>query len=162
MKQCFTDGAVILTGKDFKIWAEAVINRRGAHDISCSFCQHEDDDKYCDGCSVLDWERCCSCHINPPCCYCTDSKFEVTPYLLNYQNCKANKKRRWECVKGNQASFQKLTMLEKEGFEVAAETLTTGEIAICIEKGHKDYEVEICAQKEFPEKLISLILRAAR
>jgi len=44
-------------------------------DYDCSVCKNEHTVK-CDECSVLDMDNCCSCHINPPCGYCTDNCFE--------------------------------------------------------------------------------------
>lgn len=163
-KQVFSDGSVLLTGKELEIALEAIINRRGSYDIDCSFCVHDGKDDYCEGCSILDRDRSCSCHINPPCGKCVDSKFEVSPYLINYEHITVTKdtKRkihRWECFKGDKEIFEKLEAIEKSGLKITAETLTTGEIAMYIEDGvEKDYEIEICFKADFKKTMCKMIL----
>ena len=155
-KQIFNDGSVLLTGKDMEIAMEAMINHRGRYDISCEFCIHEGDDVYCEGCTILDLDSSCSCHICPPCSKCVGSKFEVSPCLINYIHHK-NGRKRWECFKGYQQTFEKLTLMEEKGFHLSAETLTTGEIAMYVEDGEIDYEIEICNQIEFKQTMSGMV-----
>lgn len=156
-KKEFEDGSVLLTGEDMRIALEASINHRGAYDRDCSFCQHEGDEDYCDGCTIADWETSCSCHINPPCGKCVGSKFEVSPYLINYTHHK-NGKKKIECFKGDKETFKKLSEIESIGLSLSAETLSTGEIAMYIDDGiEKDYEIEICVKADFKQTMCKMI-----
>jgi hypothetical protein len=47
----------------------------GRYDIDCGECLHEGTDE-CDECSIEYGNNGCACHINPPCSFCTDLKFE--------------------------------------------------------------------------------------
>jgi len=44
--------------------------------FDCSKCKYQGVEEVCEECSASDIDGCCSCHLNPPCGYCTDSKFE--------------------------------------------------------------------------------------
>ncbi len=157
MKQTFGDGSVLLTGDDFSRAMEAVVNKRGAHDRGCSFCIYEQTED-CDGCALQDRDLSCSCHINPPCAKCVNSKFDVSPYLLNYEHIKQGR-RRWECFRGDKKSFEKLTEIENAGLGVTAETLMTGEIAFYIGNGMEDYTCDICLKVKFRQELPKAIVR---
>lgn len=157
MKKTFNDGSVLLTGEDMRIALEAVLNRRGRYDRTCHFCLHEGDENYCLECSALDTDRCCSCHLNAPCSWCISLKFEVSPYLLNYRHYKQHRKK-WECIKGDKESFEKLERIEAAGFSLAAETLRMGEISITIEDDQQDYEFEICQKQAFLEGIRKIIM----
>ncbi len=160
MRQEFKDGSVLLTGDDMARAMEAIINRRGAYEIECSFCIHENDEEYCDGCTIADTNYSCSCHINPPCSKCVGSKFEVSPYLINYEHIKGGR-RKWECFKGTKETFEKLETIEALGLKLSAETLLTGEIAMYIEDGiEKDYEIEICKKKDFKQVMCEMIIKS--
>ena len=41
----------------------------------CKLCAYYDTEE-CESCSVYDNDRECSCHINPPCAYCMDNRYE--------------------------------------------------------------------------------------
>lgn len=157
MKQQFKDGSVLLTGEELRIALEATINRRGAYDIDCSFCRHEDDEEHCKGCTIADWETSCSCHISPPCSKCVGSKFESTPYLINYVHHKSHRDK-WECFKGDEATFEKVEKIENSGLRLSAETLSTGEVAMYIDDGvERDYEIEICAKADFKQTMCKMV-----
>jgi len=156
-KQIFADGSVLTTGKDMIATMEAMFNRRDAHDISCSFCVHEGNEEYCEGCTIADTDHSCSCHICPPCSKCVGSKFEVSPFLINYEQHKEGRKR-WQCFKGDESVFAKLEAIEKTGFHLSAEILSTGEAAIYIDDGSIDYEVEVCKRSEFKQKMRKMIM----
>ena len=161
MKQQFEDGSVLLTGEDMRIALEATINRRGVYDIDCSFCQHEGDEERCKGCTIIDWETSCSCHINPPCSKCVGSKFESSPFLINYVHHKSHRDK-WECFKGDEATFKKLEEIESAGLRLSAETLSTGEIAMYIDDGiERDYEIEICAKADFKQAMCKMVKKFA-
>ncbi|MBN2591613.1 MAG: hypothetical protein JXA96_17235 [Sedimentisphaerales bacterium] len=157
-KKEFVDGTILLTGEDAMIAFKSIYTNKGAYKRNCSFCKHEGNDEYCTGCSVLNSNNCCSCHINAPCDWCINCKFDVSPYLINYENIKGGGKRRWECFKGNKDVFEKLENIEKSGLKLTAETLTTGEIAMYIEDIEKDYEIEICEKADFKTKMCEMIL----
>lgn len=159
MKQVFEDGSVLLTGDDFTRAIDAMLNRRGNYDISCSFCQFEDSE-ICKDCTITN-DTSCSCHISPPCSRCVGSKFEVSPYLLNYKHY-VNGKTKWECFKGNKTTFEKLTKIEEKGFNASAEILTTGEISITIEDNFYDYDIDICQKPNFKQAMINLINRQTK
>ena len=108
-KQVFEDGSVLLTGDDMITAMERMFNHRGNHDISCSFCAHEGNEEYCEGCTIADTDNSCSCHINPPCSKCVGSKFEVSPFLINYEQHQKEKKKRWQCFKGMKVYLQSLS-----------------------------------------------------
>ena len=46
--------------------------------FDCKKCIHVDweDDDYCADCSNLWKDVCCSCHLNPPCSFCTNNLYE--------------------------------------------------------------------------------------
>ena len=69
----FNNGTVY-TGDDIKKAILMSFNKRNNYDIGCNFCTHQGSTEYCNGCSIPDDDRCCSCHINPPCSACTDKK----------------------------------------------------------------------------------------
>ena len=41
----------------------------------CNKCKHLDTDE-CNGCSNLSGDRHCACHLNPPCGFCENLKYE--------------------------------------------------------------------------------------
>lgn len=49
--------------------------REVAVEVDCDKCINQGNDEICDECSALEGE-CCSCHINPPCSYCVNLRFE--------------------------------------------------------------------------------------
>lgn len=157
-RQVFADGTVLLTGDDMTKSLMASLNRRDAYDIDCSFCLHEGNESHCGGCSIADTDYSCSCHINPPCGKCVNSKFEVSPYLINYEAHKGDRKN-WQCFKADKAVFDNLASIEGSGLHLSAEVLTTGEAAMYIEDGvEKDYEIEICARRDFKETMCRMIM----
>jgi len=155
----FGNGSVLLTGDDMIAALEAAMNRRGAHEIDCDFCQHEGDDEYCYGCSIAGNDYSCSCHINAPCSKCVDSKFEVSPYLVNFLHHKEGKKR-WQCFKADKNIFDKATAIENIGLEISAEIICTGEVAMFIDDGveaGKNDCIEICSRKDFKAVMCRMI-----
>ena len=168
MRQEFENGSVLLTGNDMIAAMEKDLNCRDNYDVSCSFCEHEGNDEHCDGCTILDTDYSCSCHINPPCSKCVGSKFEVTPYLINYEHIVIVKsssnisKKRWikECFKGDKDVFEKLEAIESlPALKLTAESLSTGEIAMYIEDGiERDYEIEICRKPDFKQTMRKMIM----
>ena len=163
MRQEFKDGSVLLTGNDMIKAMEKAYNHRDNYDTSCSFCVHEGNDEHCEGCTILDTDYSCSCHINPPCSKCVGSKFEVSPYLINYEHIKitGGKKRWiWECFKGDKEVFEKLEAIEAlPALKLTAETLSTSEIAMYIEDGiERDYDIEICNKPEFKQAMRKMIM----
>ncbi len=152
--QKFKNGSVLYTGKDIGDAIYKALNKRNKFDRECSFCIHEGED-FCDDCSLFTGDLACSCHINPPCSICTDSRFEVSPYLINYKHFK-NGKRPWECYRADEKTFKKLGAIEAEGFYANAETLGTGEIAMYITKGEYD-DINICKKIEFKTKMSEFI-----
>jgi len=159
MKTEFENGSVLYTGNDVTEILLKSFNRRNNYDHKdCSFCMHENnDEEFCDDCSVYIFEGGCSCHINPPCSFCENNKFEVSNFLINYKHHKKNKWN-WECYKSSEKVFNKLTVLEKDGFVLSAETLTTGEIAIYLEKGGNDHDIVICKKPNFKNAVNSLVI----
>ena len=156
-RQVFEDGGVLLTGEDMRLAMESMFNRRGAAEISCAFCQHENEKEYCPGCSIPDTDYCCSCHIDPPCSYCVGSHFEVSPYLVNYK-AYANMGWRWQCFKGTEDVFNKVEAIEKAGFHLSAEILSTGEATMYIGNGNNpDFEIEICSRRDFKEAMCKMV-----
>jgi hypothetical protein len=157
-KQTFKDGSTLLTGNDMQRALEAMLNRRGAYDIDCSFCVHEYVEDICDECSI-GTDMSCSCHINPPCSKCERSSFEVTPYLLNFEQHEKGSKK-WHCIKGDKETYNKLAEIENLGFHISTEILQTNEIALYIEDGNIDYEIEISGRNraELRKKLKALIM----
>ena len=161
-KKTFADGSVLLTGQEMTDCLLAAINCRGNFDRECSFCRYENtDDERCDDCSIADMDRSCSCHINPPCGKCTESRFEESPYLINYKV----GTRKWQCFKGDKETFDKLTEIEKTDFELSAEILSTGKAAMYI--GDPIYDdidcaeskmIEICQRKDFKETMCKMIM----
>ena len=158
-KQVFRDGSVLLTGQDMIEALEASYNHCGAHDTDCSFCKHEDDEKYCKGCTIADADHCCSCHINPPCSYCVGSKFEVSPYLINYKQ-HENGRKRWQCFKATKDVFDKLKLIEEADLHLSAEILTTNEAAMYVSSNHDepDLEIKVCPRNEFKPVMCKMIL----
>lgn len=153
----FENGTVIYTGKDMEDALYKALNKRNNYDRECSFCVHDSKDDFCGDCSLLSGDLACSCHINPPCSKCTDSRFEVSPYLINYKHFKDDKNL-WECYRADEKTFKKLELIEAEGFYANAETLTTGEIAIYITKREYD-DIIICRKVEFRIKMSEFINR---
>lgn len=159
MRQEFENGSVVLTGDDLTRSIEAMLNHRGAYDIDCSFCKHENNEDFCDGCTISDTNYSCSCHINPPCSKCVGSKFEVSEYLINYTNHKDGKKK-WECFKAGEDIFDKATLIETSGLRLSAEILSTGEVAMYIDDGIDAGEndaIEICERKNFKQIMCKMI-----
>ncbi len=160
-KKVFQDGSVLTTGQEMIDVLEALYNHRGAFDRTCDFCVHEDNTEgFCDGCSISDWELSCSCHINPPCQKCVESKFDVSPYLINYKNHK-NGREKWECFKGDKELVDKLAEIESAGLILSAEILTTGEVAMYIDDGidaDENDSIEICQKREFKQTMCKMIL----
>lgn len=151
----FKDGTKIITGDDFARF----FKQRDLYDVSCDFCIYNiETDSICESCSVKDIDRCCSCHLDPPCQYCVESNFEPSPYLLNYYHYKGGRKK-WECIRGDKECLHKLAEIEKAGFNLSAETLGTGEISINVEDSEYDYEFEICHKKDFLVALKKIIMR---
>ena len=157
MKKTFEDGSVLMTGQDMINAIESLYNHRGNYDRECSFCAHEGDDEYCDECTAITMDG-CSCNINAPCEFCVGLKFDVSPFLINYKHYKGGKSR-WECFKGGETEYKKLSEIEKSGFNLSCETLTTGEISITIEDSEQDYDIEICNKRDFKSTVLELITR---
>ena len=47
--------------------------------VNCEDCKHFEYDDFCSDCSAYDYgegSRGCSCHLNQPCSYCVNLKFE--------------------------------------------------------------------------------------
>lgn len=155
----FENGSVLYTGNDMTEALLKSLNCRNNYDNSCLFCKHESSELECDGCSVLSdnsYKQGCSCHINPPCSYCTDNHFEPSGYLINYKHYKSNGWK-WECFKSTKNIFDRFTKIESRGFEIDAETLSTGEISMTITANEEIYEIELCEKKDFKltmEKMI--------
>jgi hypothetical protein len=151
----FEDGTVLYTGNDMVEALYKSLNKRDNYDRECSFCVHEGSG-FCDDCSLVTGDLACSCHINPPCSKCTDSRFEVSPYLINYKHFKDGKSP-WECYRADEKTFKKLELIEAEGFYSNAETLRTDEIALYITtKGEYD-DIHICKKTEFKTKMSEFI-----
>ena len=146
----FKNGSVLYTGDDIYDHLMRSFNKRNNYDKTCDFCKHEEDSEECDGCSLLIEGLSCSCHRNPPCSKCVNSKFEPTPYLINYKNYK-NGREMWECFPTTKEIFSKFEMIEKEMFGLHAEILTTGEVAIYLKHVVEDYDevIEICKKVKF-------------
>lgn len=149
----FDDETKLITGDDILRYMG---DRRNCYEINCSFCRHSTDDPECEKCTVKNSNTCCSCHLCAPCSYCVGSHFEPSPYLLNYRHYK-NGRHPWECIRGNKEAFNKLALIEKAGFSLSAETLTTGLISITVEDDNYDYDFEICEKQCFLEALLTLI-----
>ena len=161
-KKVFADGSVLLTGQEMIDSLEALYNHRGSFDRDCSFCRYDTyENEHCDGCSISNTDRSCSCHINPPCSKCVDSAFEVSPYLINYQACKKGGKRQWQCFRGDKETFDKLTEIEKTKFKLTAEILSTGEVTMYIDddiEASKYDMIEICNKKDFKQTMLKMIM----
>ena len=157
----FKNGSVLFTGNDMYEAVMRSFSRRNNYTKSCDFCIHEEDSEECDGCSLLTEGLCCSCHINSPCSYCVDSKFEPTPYLINYKNYKDGRAQ-WECFPSTKEIFNKFEALEKEGFILHAEILTTGEVAIYLKYVFEEYDrvIKICRKVEFKSAAQKMILES--
>ena len=128
----FKDGSILSTGKDMYEAFARSLNKRNNYKKSCDFCKHKFD-SWCEGCEIQNTDLACSCHINPPCSKCVNDHFEPTEYLINYKNHK-DKREKWECFPTTKEIFNKFEVLEKEGFGLHAEILTTNEVAIYLEK----------------------------
>ncbi len=151
----FPSGSVLYTGQDMRDVLDKA-NKRNDYSTECSYCLHDGkDDDFCSDCSLLSGDMGCSCHIMPPCAKCTDSRFEVTPYLINYKHFKDGKSP-WECYRADEKTFKKFELIEAEGFYANAETLTTGDVALYLTKGEYD-EIEICRKVEFKNRMSKLI-----
>jgi hypothetical protein len=159
MKKEYSNGSVLYTGDDVtRVLLESFNRRNDYNNRDCSFCINENiNDELCDECSVFIFEDgSCSCHINPPCSFCECNLFEPSPYLINYKHHK-NWKWKWECFKSTKEVFDKLTLLEEEGFVLSAETLTTGEIAIYLENDDYGEDIEICNKIDFKKTVNEFI-----
>ena len=160
----FKDGSTLVTGNDIYSYFEKSLNKRNNYDKNCSFCKHEDSDK-CDNCSLFSGEMSCSCHISPPCSKCTDSMFEPTTYLINYKRYKenGNGKCQWECFRSDKNTWEVFSKMESNGWELSAETLTNGVIAIYLEKNIDEIEeIELCGKKvEFKNTTMKFINKIA-
>ena len=158
----FKNGSTLVTGNDIYSYFEKSLNKRNNYDKNCSFCEHEGNEK-CDDCSLFSGDMSCSCHINPPCSKCVDSKFEVTKYLINYK-CYiegGNGKWRWECFRSDKKTWEVFNKMESDKWELSAETLTNGVIAIYLEKNVDEIEeIELCGKKvEFKNNVIKFIAK---
>jgi hypothetical protein len=160
MIQNFENGSTLITGDDFFEHLFNIMNNKNNYDTDCSFCnvEYDPNNERCEDCSIPKGLS-CSCHINPPCIKCENSKFEVSPFLINYKRYKAGGKTVWECFKSNKKTFLKLNEIEERGFELNAETLTTGEISICITDldEEMDIAIEICEKINFKDCVTKLI-----
>lgn len=159
----FNNGSVLYTGDDIYKAFEQCWNRRDNYKKSCHFCKHNgSEDGSCDGCSVANDDMCCSCHINPPCAYCVNSNFEVTEYLINFKNYQQGKSR-WECFPTTKEVFEKFKVIENSGYILSAEILSTGEIAIYIDKEYLSdlsnirESIDICRKVEFKQHAVKMI-----
>ncbi len=162
MKKELKDGSVLMTGKDMMDAFEKMYNTRNNFDKDCSFCKLEDSENdECEGCSNLNevHNTGCSCHLNPPCSYCTDLLFEPSEWLLNYKHFRDGGKWKWECFKSNEKTFNKLSLLESKDLALSCETLTTGEITIYLDNeiDEENIDIEICQKKDF-KKTVELII----
>ena len=153
MIQKFDNGSVLYTGDDLEKAFERMYNIRNNYDKSCDFCIHDEDSEECENCSIPN-DLSCSCHINPPCSKCVDSRFEPTDCLINFKNYHQSgdgkSKWKWECFPTTEKVYEKFCAIEKSGFEMSAEILQTGEIAIYL--GHvlsNDEIIEICKKVQF-------------
>ena len=160
--QKFKNGTILVTGDDIYDYIMKSHNKRNNYKKECSFCLHNgnilhEDICGCGDCSLETGDMACSCHINPPCSKCTESLFEVSPYLINYKHFEKGKSP-WECYRGDKQTFDKLTRIESQGFYANAETLITNEIAIYISKVNKEEEdIEICKKIEFKSAMSKFI-----
>jgi len=57
----------------------------------------------------------------------------------------------------DESVFTKLELIEKAGFKLSAEILSTGEAAVYIEDGDLDYEIEICLRRNFKKVVCKMI-----
>ncbi len=149
-KHTFENGSVLYTGKDMYRALESSFNKRNNYQKTCSFCSHQESER-CNGCSVPN-DYSCSCHINPPCSTCVNSGFEPTDFLINYKN-HEDGKTKWECFPSSKEILEKFIKIEKMNYELSAEILTTGEVAIYLqhvipEESIEDM-IEICRKPEF-------------
>ena len=163
MIEQFKNGATLITGKDIQRHFEKVFNRRNNYDKNCSFCKYEDDYEIdrCGDCSLESGDMSCSCHINPPCSKCVNSAFEPSQHLINYKHYRVNGngKWRWECFRSDKDTWEVFNKMEADGWELSAETLTNGVIAIYLEKNIDEFEeIELCGKKvEFKNTVIKFI-----
>ena len=158
----FENGSFLVAGRDLENY---LLNRRNKYSVDCKFCSHEDekDNLICDECSILGDES-CSCHINPPCSKCENSRFEVSPHLINYKHYKDGKWR-WECFKSNEDVFDKFKKIEESGMILSAETITTGEIVIYLglDDDVEEEEIKICSEKKyFKEEVEKMIIENSK
>ncbi len=158
--ETFKDGSVLYTGNDIYKHFEKIWNKRNNYIENCDFCKYNNkDDDRCNECSIAKGLS-CSCHISPPCSKCVNNGFEPTEYLINYENC-YGKKREWECFPSTKEVFDKFNLIEKEGYRMSAEILTTGEICVYLDKdpfeGEKD-NLEICKKQEFKKVATKMII----
>lgn len=167
MKQIFEDGSILITGDEdirksfYKMFYGSKPGFDGYERNKCEYCIHQDCDEkeydeFCDVCSVNKFETVCSCHINPPCEFCVNSRFEVTPFLINYRvyfqdNGKQRKK--WETIKGDEKHYNLYKKYLAMGIELSCETLITGEIALYL--GGED--LKICDKYSFKLNLYSIL-----
>ena len=154
------DGLTLITENDLYSYFEKSFNKRNNYDKSCSFCKHENDAR-CSDCSLESDNTGCSCHIAPPCSNCVDLMFEPTKHLINYKHYRQNQegKWKWECFKSDQKTWKTFNKMESDGWELSTETLSTGVIAIYLEKRLDEIEeIELCGKKaEFKNTVIKFI-----
>jgi len=163
----FKGGSVLYTGDD--MYDMLLATGRGNYVKKCDFCAHLETDR-CDDCSCIDGELCCSCHIAPPCSFCVGNGFEVIGTLINFKNYSSRLKRGfdWETFPTRKmAVFNKYAELENNGFVLSSEILTTGEVAIYLDKDKEGNNVatgegyiEICRKVEFKIVAERMILDA--
>lgn len=160
MIEKFKDGSTLVTGDDFTKHLHKMLNKRNGYDKNCSFCKHEGDER-CGDCSFENTDISCSCHISPPCYKCVNSAFEPTQYLVNYKRYveNGNGKWRWKCFRSDKNTWEVFNKMESDGWELSAETLTNGVIAIYLEKNIDEIEeIELCGKKvEFKNTVIKFI-----
>lgn len=153
--QYLEDGGVLYTGEDaFKGWKNGFRDNYDSRD--CRYCIHQGDEEYCEDCNNLKEEFAgCSCHINAPCSYCLELKFESSVFLINYRAYGQNrvygqKNWRWECIASTENIFNKFKIMEEQGFYLDAELLSTEEVSINLMNDMDEVmEIRICQRKDF-------------
>jgi hypothetical protein len=161
----FDNGSILATGDN--IYDFLFANKRNGYKRRCDFCRHNNTD-ICESCSRQDGERSCSCHINPPCEFCEKDAFEVTDYLINFKNYFPRRKEGfdWETFPSNKEVFDKYAKIENGGYVLSAEILSTGEIAIYLDRDLDEENehalLEICKKHDFKSVAEKMIMNFTR
>ena len=163
--ETFDDGTVLITGDDFKRYMMG--NRKCVIAPLCELCIHDGDDEYCyeedSECSMKDFERSCSCHINAPCGKCENSHFEESPYIIHYKDFirGGQGKWAWACFKSDKETFEAYKKLEERGLKLTKEILTTGYASVCVEAPADDVQIELCSPVDYKKAFSKIIMAEA-